>query len=409
MTELSKDSEKTLKAHLISYEGTTKPVGWQKLKFLLPLTVAAACGFIFSSGGLLASLVFPVLVAHQPTRLYASLTALVYYLAAGRDILEVGEFLSRAGSSMPAAVLWALVALAQASIWGAVAGLPCRTTIASVATAAIPLAVLSWGHPWHAAGLLFPGAGIFGLVLLALILEASAIEPWFLLSLPVAATAVGVWQPTARPPIGELLPIRTHIVHSPPRNWAAVNTAYGDVYHHPDHLGIIEHLTRVSNQHSARVVVWPESIVPSYNEATAGFWPPIAPDKTVVFGGTLNMTTAGGYRNVVLFRGREAPSPVDQRIPVPFAMWKPWSSDGVSLSFRSAVRTIAGERAAFLVCYEQLLVWPYLTLFTERPTLFVGLSNIHWVRGTSIPTVQTACLRSWASLFRLPYLQAVNQ
>jgi hypothetical protein len=352
--------------------------------FVFVLAGAVATGAAFSSGQLLAALALPVLVACQRSRSRSYLIALAYFLAAGHDIPDVGG-----------ALLWLLAAAIQAMAWGAVCGLPCRTTIASVVSAVLPLGVLSWAHPWHAAGLLFPGTGVFGLVALVFLLEMVAIKPWVLAVVPliIAGTSDAV-------PVPRVL-----------RDWAVVETAYGDVFHHADSLGIIEHMTNVTNQHSASVVVWPESMVPSFNEATVAFWPPIAPGKTIIFGGTLNIATAAGaYRNVVLFRGREVVSPVDQRVPVPFAMWRPWSSGGgVPLGFRSPLRTLGGERAAFLICYEQLLVWTYLSLLVDRPTLLVGLSNVHWVRRSSIPSVQTACLRSWAALFQIPFLQAVNR
>jgi apolipoprotein N-acyltransferase len=72
------------------------------------------------------------------------------------------------------------------------------------------------------------------------------------------------------------------------------------------------------------------------------------------------------------------------------------------------VLDLAGQRAAVLICYEQVIPWTVLTAAVARPTLFVGMSNDHWATATSIPHWQALCLRAWSRLFGVPYLLAVN-
>ena len=69
---------------------------------------------------------------------------------------------------------------------------------------------------------------------------------------------------------------------------------------------------------------------------------------------------------------------------------------------------IGGQRVAVLICYEQLLVWPMLRSAIERPTLLIAASNEVWTARTRIPAIQHACVRSWARLFGLPLISAVN-
>ena len=70
---------------------------------------------------------------------------------------------------------------------------------------------------------------------------------------------------------------------------------------------------------------------------------------------------------------------------------------------------IAGQRIAFLICYEQLLVLPVLLSAMDRPTLIVGMANQYWVRETTIPAAQRASLKAWSRLFALPLLIAENK
>jgi apolipoprotein N-acyltransferase len=72
------------------------------------------------------------------------------------------------------------------------------------------------------------------------------------------------------------------------------------------------------------------------------------------------------------------------------------------------VIVVHGQRAAILVCYEQLITWPVLISMAQRPTVLVAVANDYWVADTPIPSFQLTAVRAWARLFRLPYFSAVN-
>ncbi len=99
-----------------------------------------------------------------------------------------------------------------------------------------------------------------------------------------------------------------------------------------------------------------------------------------------------------------------QRIPVPIAMWKPFSADGVPLDlFGPGTIFVHDQRAAVLICYEQLLIWPFLSSEFEHPTILITVANDYWAKRTPIPKIQNASASSLARLFGLPVLSAVNQ
>jgi len=90
-------------------------------------------------------------------------------------------------------------------------------------------------------------------------------------------------------------------------------------------------------------------------------------------------------------------------------MWMPLRKNGAPLQLgKPGTVMIAGQRAAILICYEQLLVWPVATSFLQHPTLLLGTANDYWAKNTTIPEIQRACLESWARLFRVPVLWAQN-
>jgi hypothetical protein len=138
--------------------------------------------------------------------------------------------------------------------------------------------------------------------------------------------------------------------------------------------------------------------------------------RTVLIGADIN--PPGGsrrpfaptrYLNVLLARGEEKTALYQQRIPVPIAMWKPAGEDGVSLSlFAGGTIRVHDHNAAVLICYEQLLVWPFVSSALEHPTILLTTSNDYWAKGTSIPAIQQASAASWARLFHIPVLSASN-
>src|SRR5438105_4247405 len=72
------------------------------------------------------------------------------------------------------------------------------------------------------------------------------------------------------------------------------------------------------------------------------------------------------------------------------------------------VINIHGQRAAVLICYEQLLTWPVLLSMAQHPTILIVVANDYWATGTPIQRFQFAAVWAWARLFGIPSLSAVN-
>ena len=201
----------------------------------------------------------------------------------------------------------------------------------------------------------------------------------------------------------------------------------------------------------AHVIVFPESVVTNWTDATGVFWNRTITElrvsgKTILVGATLPVAppanlvstshpqfdfasdlavlrspvvfqqnirsrierSASFYRNAVLIRGAQSCLFL-QRIPVPIGMWRPLSDSGVALDLTGpGVLRIANQKAAILICYEQLLTWPVLASMFERPSVIVALANDYWVKGTPVPKYQTAAVKSWGLLFDLPVICAAN-
>ena len=83
------------------------------------------------------------------------------------------------------------------------------------------------------------------------------------------------------------------------------------------------------------------------------------------------------YYNSVVIVGKDQHQAVHQRIPVPGGMWNPLRPKGTFAAdvFASGTVDVGGQRAAILICYEQLLAWPMLRSAIEHPTLLITISK----------------------------------
>jgi hypothetical protein len=310
-----------------------------------------------------------------------------------------------------------------------------RAPVGILLTVIPPLGVIGWASPLTAAGFLFPGTSWIGVIALTFATGLLASSPGFaLLAISVPAIILNICS------------------GPPPRlsDWEGINTRFGGISHQPTgsvvEFSAVQAIQRRALVSKARVVVFPETVVPAWNAATDAFWSHTVAalrlaGKTIVVGSKISESsqnafspedlaasvatlisaqpptafafvqpgnTRPSFRNVLIVRGREE-SVFDQRIPVPIGMWRPFGDGGVPLRLNGgAVLPIVGRRAAVLICYEQLLTWPILTSMLGKPTVIVAVANDYWARGTTIPAFQLTAVRAWARLMALPYVSATN-
>ena len=277
-------------------------------------------------------------------------------------------------------------------------------------TALPPLGIIGWASPLLSAGVLFPGSKWFGLALIIAFLSLFRFKPAhsvFCLTLCVFLIQFQYTQPQL--PVG----------------WEAVNTNYGGSGQ-GDTDFTTEYNTHQSIQTTilesrATVLLFPEHLVTHWNESTETFWGDTltsvaAQHRTVLIGAGIsqpgdsrNPFDQNRYLNELLARGEESTAVYQQRIPIPIAMWKPFGDDGVPLNlFARGTIHVRNQNAAVLICYEQILVWPFLSSALENPTILLTTANDYWAKNTRIPAIQQSSTASWARLFHVPVLSATN-
>jgi apolipoprotein N-acyltransferase len=415
----------------------------------LRCAAAGAIGFALTTAHPLAiasTIFMPALVLAQPTRRTSYGAALSYYGTALWPIIPGAKnFFGPEVSVLAALTLWAVAAVILAAVWPLVWSADrrqaiWRSPVALLLTVLPPLGIIGFVSPLTAAGFLFPRTAWCGLLVCA-----------------VLSGVLAAWPRKAANGI-VCLALAANTLHfndpEPPSGWQGVNTNFGAIAHgrvHPvTEYQAAQWIQQYALSASAKVIVFPETVVPTWTAATEAFWQQTldrlrASGKTILVGVRIpigmyqrvqqgpydfsadlaalrggrsspfprrpfqNPNATFAYDNAVLVRGAETATAV-QRIPVPIGMWNPFQAHGARSNLLArTVTPIASERAAVLVCYEQILTWPVLSSVLEKPTVFVAVANDHWATGTPIPTFQTAAVRAWSRLFGIPFLTATNQ
>ncbi len=368
---------------------------------ILSIAIAAVVGDIAWCGrppAIPLSLIFPPLALTQRTRATACAVAFAYYAGASWPLIPGARvFFGPCATVALAVLVWIAAAAILAAPWVLVGPVPgdrsvWRGPLALVITAVPPIGIIGWASPLTSAGVLFPGTQWLGLIAtMALSGLGAAFPKSTLCAAVIAATAA-------------------HAIHhgeiATPSTWEAVNTEFGGAGFGPrdpvSDFAAAQWIQHRALESRARVIVFPESAVPRWNEATEMFWQPTlallkASGKTIILGAGVSKPGTGQFDNVLLTRGAQNGPDLPQRIPVPIGMWRPGARTGVPIHvWGSGTVNIVGERAAVLICYEQLLVWPVLAAALDRPTLIVGIANDYWAVGTRIPAVQAAATTAWA-------------
>jgi hypothetical protein len=406
-----------------SFNTDSAPYGRFTQKFLslsifLP-AIAVIMSAIAWSGHVVTiplSLLALLFLCHAQSRLHSYATLFFYYIGASWPLIPGASMFFGARGTTIEGILICLGASTLLAIPGGLlftrnrALRPFAIAGMFLLTALPPLGIIGWASPLLAAGVLFPGTAWFGVIGTLALFPLFARFP--LRTAAIAATAALISNGFYKPP-----PL--------PAGWQAINTQFGGAGQgDPDFLSEFyssEEIQRTINQSTAQVLLFPEHIVTQWTEATEAFWRQSLDNlagrhATLIFGAGLPRSRQGhvmggnSYYNALIATTDRKQTVYRQRIPVPLAMWRPFSTDGVPLNlFGRGTIPVQNERAAVLICYEELLVWPFLSSAIERPTILITAANDYWAKLTRIPMIQIASATSWARLFRLPMLSAVNE
>jgi hypothetical protein len=432
----------------MDYAAVSGPL-FSRLRRLSVQAAPLLAGLAVSSGqalGIATAVVMPALALRAPSRRKSYESAVLYHAAALWPLVPgANNFLGPNVSVLVALSLWIISAALLASPWPVVWSSDLkqallRAPVGVALTVIPPLGIIGWASPVLAAGILFPATRWCGFLLCVALTGALAIWPR-----RAAMSAITI-------------AVLANLVHpadpQPPASWVGVDTHFGPISHcvvNPSaEYRVAQQIQKEALSRNANVMVFPETVVPYWTASTDAFWEQTlaalrASGKTIIVGARIpegsvptghpadfatsiavlrsdlrdtNIIRSSGrkdeaiwrprYTNAMVVRGVQA-AIVTQRIPVPIAMWNPFRRDTAQLNLSGpGLIQIENERAGIAICYEQLIVWPVVVTMLQHPTVLVAPANDYWAVSTTIPTFQRTAMKSWARLFGIPCLFAVN-
>lgn len=432
----------------------------------LSLCAAVALGVGMSTGypaGMVAGIGMPIACMMPTSRRFAFVAAFGYY-AAGLWPMVPGarHFTGQSAPILIATLMWVGAAILLSLPW-TLAWTPngrlqylWRVPLAEIAGILPPLGLVGFISPLTGAGYLFPGTGWAGLIAASLLPGIVFAFGQSTIGRSRVCICLGFSAVIA-------LGVSSHCFNrqeaKPPANWEAVNTNFDDLSRPFQDFVAAQSVQERVAASTARVLIFPEFVVPRWSDATVAFWqqtldgcrtrgqilalgaglprklailqdwvPDVDMVKSYDFAGAIQALRGNDgrlpaslpgsespanssgvpFNNTLLILGSESAT-VYQRVPVPIGMWRPFAGTGVPLRLdEPGVVRIDGQRVAVLICYEQILTYPILASMLGRPNILIGISNAFWFTGTPIPRYQASAVRAWARLLGVPYLLAVN-
>ncbi|MGD9481110.1 conjugal transfer protein TraB [Shinella sp. G-2] len=383
----------------------------EHIRPILLITDSIIAGTVAWSGQVLLlplAFTFPTLWALARTRRTAACVSAGYFLAASRGLPQgVATFYS--SDLWPGLLLWLCAStgfvIVHTVLWTKREGArPRRYLLAAVLMAIPPLGITGWAHPITAAGVLFPGWEWWGLAAATAGLMGLVSRMWP----AVAIVLAGFWIWSAA----------TWDEPTLPQRWQGVDLEMGgslgrdaSMQRHRDLIATVT--DRASG--GAGMIVLPESSLGFWTPTVERLWVRVmrGTDISVIAGAAV--VDAEGYDNVLIaISGDGARLLYRERMPVPGSMWQPWrpllgeSGGARAHFFANPVVTVAGDRVAPLICYEQLIVWPVLQSMLHDPDVVVAVGNGWWTKGTSIVAIQRTSTQAWARLFDRPVVFSFN-
>lgn len=371
-------------------------------KVLLGLLGGGVVGYAawFTIPALQLLLLLPLMMVRMPNRVGAAAVAFAYFLAFARDVPHATAQFFPEWPAFAGVALWIVHAaiLAAPFLLLNPTGTARSRSIAMVAIALIlslpPLGLLAWGNPLIAAGAVFPGMGVAGLVAVALMMAClvtieTQVARMGALALAVLSVALNALYENPRQPDG-WVGVDTHLPGRFPADPAARALRT---------IAVVDAAKRGLEQGGGFVVL-PESIAGPWRPALSESFAKL-PDRVMI--GAV-MPTEGGYLNALV--DRDGNVLASSRVPMPIGDWKPggakaniWASDLVQIDW---------HRVAVSICYEDYILWPHRGLLTWQADLMVSASNNWSVAGRDAVRIQRVSAEALARLAGAPLVRAVN-
>jgi len=274
-----------------------------------------------------------------------------------------------------------------------------------------PLGYFFWLSPLASAGALFPGLGWPGLCLNIILMLLFVITP------DIKNKIIGII-PISILLVTAMLANLAYLPPSAPKDWLAINTKLGgtpaNLFEIPSRESKLISLAQKALDQNYKVIIFPENIALDWLPGTQFQWQDLSQqaqrkDATIVVGAQEDLKD-GSSNNVLIVLGQGNGQIYSARQPMPIGLWQPWKSETDNRHWNSSGKfLLQGQETGYLICYEQIIPWPILSLFLQAPypTVIISAAN-QWFSMPSSYLKQSNHMRAFARLFGVATMTAVN-
>jgi apolipoprotein N-acyltransferase len=380
-----------------------------------------------TSNGLILLPLLTLIMLCLPVRFFPVLVGFVYFFTANWQLKDVFArldpdamwmtgWLAAAGISLVQAVPMCLVRhdRSPAQRFG-------RVLLGWTISVIPPFGLITWMHPSLLAGLLFPGMGLVGILLVIILMAIPAARLGgkdiasrlitAVLCFTIAFSIYAIRESKISPAL-------------PMMDWFAVDTKippagrWSESYIQPKVPGEVVS-EAITESLPAKVLLFPETTFAPMTDADKVSLLSAMYDAkragTTVLAGASVITGPDSWRNQLVMLQANLDDPVvlaDTRVPMLYGNWRlrggvpvrPFASDLVQVPTASGT-TIA----AVSICYEDTLLWPHFGLLTGQADVLLSLGNAWATANTTGDRIQTRSVRLLASMAGVPLVRARNE
>ena len=276
-----------------------------------------------------------------------------------------------------------------------------------------PVGFISWVNPLPSAGLILPGFGYFGMVLL--------ISFIYLISIIIDKTRYDNYIPIKLfASLVILIFLAFAITKLQTKQNMDFKTVETNFKYEPEKIDRVKDYMRISryfniaNSGEQNITLLPENALGFYSESQrVVIWNELNTSKKVYAGAYIVVPNKNKflYDNVLLFIDHNSTKIIyKQRVPVLVSMWRPFSSKGARATiYKDPIVFIEGKNTGVFICYEQLLTYTFLQTMFYKPERLLAISNLYWAKDTNIEQIQRETLELYGLLFDIPIYYSVNR
>ncbi len=380
-------------------------------QLLLPglLLAGGAIWNVWPAGAAVLSLLLPAGIIQAERKSARWLLAFIWFLAGSVSIVPAaaGFFGSQALGFGVAA--WVASSALLALPW-VIANTPARAIAAVLLDAIPPIGLIGWLSPLTAAGWLFPGQGLAG------VLGCLMVMAWIA---AVANQCAGHRHSRVYLTGGILVvwSVFVNLLYIPPAapaGWVGIQTSIppsnGNVFQAITNNRALIAAGQSQGAH-AKYLLFPEAVLDDWWPGTRSQIAAAVPHGQTWIIGAETQGAGASWDALVIARAHHTnPRPVFRAsLPMPVSMWRPGFAESFQAAWHEPVQEIGGHRVWASICFDQVLPWVWIDGMIQRPDLVLLPSNDWWAQPwNSAPEIQKVQTEGWIRVMGVPAIFANN-